>query len=148
MRTSALTLLAALLLFPPLAVAADEPPAWNPDYTHALPDLRTARWLLTQQPGDPPTRSNEDQAIQDIDAAIATITRGGFGDHQSIYEHEQMEMAQEHGTRLHQALDLLRRAHAYLSKGVTDPLGVLIRNGALENIDRSARDIGLALEAR
>lgn len=146
MRTSTVSL-AALLLALPLVAVADGPPAWNPDYAHALPDLRTARWLLTQQPGDPPVRSNEDQAIQDIDASIATITKGGFGDHLSVYEHEQMEMAQEHGTRLHQALELLRRAHAYLSKEVTDPMGVIIRDGALENIDRSAHAIGRALEA-
>jgi hypothetical protein len=147
MRMKSASLLAGLLLALPLAAAAaDETPAKNPDYAHALPDLRTARWLLTQQPGDPPVRTNEDQAIQDIDVAIRTITKGRFDDHKDINDHEQMEMAKDHTTRLHQALEMLHRAHAYISKEVADPMGVTVRNQALENIDRAGRAIGRALE--
>jgi hypothetical protein len=146
MRTMTMSLLAGLLLALPLAVAADEQ-ARNPDYGHALPDLRTARWLLAQQPGDPPVRTNEDQAIQNIDVAIRAATKAGFDDHKDVNDHEQMEMAKDHATRLHQALDMLHRAHAYLSKEVADPVGKSVRDQALDNIDRAGRAIGRALEA-
>lgn len=147
MRTKTMSLLAGLLLALPLVAGAGEPPAKNPDYAHALPELRTARWLLTQQPGDPPVRTNEDQAVQDIDAAIRDITKGAFDDHKDVNDHEQMEMAKDHTTRLHQALDRLHRAHAYLSKEVADPRGVTVRNQALENIDRAVLALGHALGA-
>jgi hypothetical protein len=90
MGTKATSLLAGLLLILPLAASADEPLATNPDYAHALPDLRTARWLLTQQPGNPAMASNEERAIQDIDVAIRTITMGVFNDHRDVSDHEQI----------------------------------------------------------
>jgi len=148
MGTQSTALLAALLLTLPLAAGGDEAPARNPDYVHALPDLRTARWLLTPQPGDPPLRTNEDQAIQDINLAIRAVIKSGLYDSTDVSEHEQMQMAQDHTTRMHQALDLLHRAHAYLSKEAPDPMGTLVRNQVLEDIDRAGRAVGLALEAR
>jgi len=141
------SLLAGLLLAVPLAAGADETVARNPDYAHALPDLRTARWLLTEQAGDPAQRTNEEEAIKDIDLAIGAI-KGRFDDHKNVNDREQIEMAKDRVARLHQALDLLHRAHAYISKEVADPMGVSIRNHALEDIDRAGRAIGRALEAR
>jgi hypothetical protein len=145
MSTKMTSLLAGLLLALPLAAAAD-PPARNPDYAHALPDLRTARWLLAQQPGDPPTRTSEDQAIQHIDNAIRAITQSAFNDHQDASAHEQVEMGKDHSARLHQAMDLLHRAHAEISKEVADSVGVSVRNQALDDIDKAGREIGHALE--
>ncbi len=147
MRGRTASLLAGLLLALPLMVAAEESPAKNPDYAHALPDLRTARWLLTPQAGDPPARTNEVQAMQDIDLAIRAIRQGGVDDHKDLDSHEQVTMAKDHAARLQQALDLLHRAHAYISKEVANP-GVSVRDEALENIDRAARAIGRAIEAR
>lgn len=146
MRGQVMSLLAGLLLTVPLPASAEEPPAKNPDYAHALPDLRTARWLLTPQSGDPEVRANEDEAIQDIDVAMRAIAMGAFDDHKSMEEHEQIEMAQGHIARLHQALDLLARAHAYLSKEVDDTMGIRVRNRVLENIDRANLAIRHALE--
>jgi hypothetical protein len=147
MRGQVMSLLAGLLLTVPLpASAEEEPPAKNPDYAHALPDLRTARWLLTPQSGDPEVRTSEDEAIHDIDVAMRAIATGAFDDHWSIDEHEQIEMAQDHIARLHQALNLLARAHAYLSKEVDDTMGIRVRNRVLENIDRANLAIRHALE--
>lgn len=148
MRAKTSLLLAGLLLALPLAAGAEEPAARNPDYAHALPDLRTARWLLGEQPGDKAMRTNEEEAIQDLDSAIRTITKDRFDDHKSISDHEKIELAKDHTTRLHQALDLLHRAHGYVSKEVADPTGVSVRNHVLEDIDRAGRAIGRAIEAR
>jgi len=47
-----------------LPSAAQDLPGRHPGYLHALTDLRTARWLLSHQPGDPRVYADEDVAIQ------------------------------------------------------------------------------------
>jgi hypothetical protein len=139
-------LLAALMLLLPLAAGA-ETASLHPDYTHALPDLRTARWLLAQQSGDPAERANENEAIQDIDNSIRTITKNGFDDHKDLNDHAPIQMANDHRGRLNQALELLHQAHAEISKEEADPMAAKVRNKALDYIDLAGRAIGRALEA-
>lgn len=140
-------LLAGLILALPLAVLADNQPK-NPDYAHALPDLRTARYLLEAPAGTPTTeRNDEEAAIKNVDTAIRAITGGGFNDHKAITDHAQVTVPQDHSARLHEALDYLHRAHAEISKEAGDQAGVSVRNQALDEIDKAARAVGHALEA-
>jgi hypothetical protein len=147
MSNKTASLLAGLILALPLAVLADTQPK-NPDYAHALPDLRTARFLLEAQPGDPAaSRTDAEQAIKDIDSAINAVTGGGFNDHKAITDHAQITVPKDRAGRLNQALEYLHRAHAEISKEVGDPAGVSVRNQALEYIDKAGRAVGRALEA-
>ena len=151
MSTKKTSLLAGLLLALPLALppaTGAEPQAKNPDYAHALPDLRTARYLLEAPPGtSTAVRTDEEEAIKNIDSAIRVATQGGFNDHKAVTDHEQIAVPSDQATRLQKALELLHRAHAYLSKEATDTMGTSVRNQTLDYIDKAERAVGRAQEA-
>jgi hypothetical protein len=74
-------------------------PGKHPYYLHSLTDLRTARWLLTHQPGDPKTYRDEDVAITQINGAIGEIKKAGIDDGKDINDHPKVDVT-EHGSRL------------------------------------------------
>ncbi|HLJ90153.1 MAG TPA: hypothetical protein VKZ53_25305 [Candidatus Angelobacter sp.] len=113
-------------------------PGKHPGYLHALTDLRTARWLLYHQAGDQKVYSDEDVAIQEIDAAIGEIKRASIDDHKDLNDHPQVDV-KEHGSRLLRAIETLKKAHADIDHEEDNPEARELRHRASEHIERATK---------
>jgi hypothetical protein len=131
----ALLLVVALAAMP---ASAQVLPGKHPGYLHSLTDLRTARWFLYHQPGDPKVYSDEDVAIQEIDAAINEIKRASIDDGKDINDHPKVDI-KEHGSRLLKAIETLKKAHADIDGEEDNPDVHELRHRALEHIDRAIK---------
>ena len=132
-KTIALLLLAGLVALPG---NSQEIPGKHPFFIHALTDLRTARWLLQHQPGDRKVYSEEDVAIQEIDAAIHEIKRAAIDDGKDIDTHQNVDVKQQ-GSRLLRAMETLRKAHADIDQEEDNPTVRELRRRASEHIERA-----------
>ena len=129
----------ALLLLACLAVMpgnSQEIPGKHPFFIHALTDLRTARGLLQHQPGDRKVYSEEDVAIQEIDAAINEIKRAAIDDGKDTNTHQNVDV-KEQGSRLLRAIETLRKAHADVDEEEDNPTVRELRHRASEHIERA-----------
>jgi hypothetical protein len=113
-------------------------PGKHPGYLHALTDLRTARWLLYHQPGDQKVYSDEDVAIQEIDAAINEIKRASIDDGKNLNDHPPVDV-KEHGSRLARAVETLRKAHSDIDQEEDNPDVRELRHRASEHIERATK---------
>lgn len=124
------------------AVAALGTTAWadlpgkHPGYLHSLTDLRTARWLLSHQPGDAKVYGDEDAAITEVNAAIGEIKRASIDDGKDLNDHPNVDV-HEHGSRLLRSIETLKRARADIAKEEDNPEVRELRHRALEHIDRA-----------
>jgi len=110
-------------------------PGQHPAYLHALSDLRAARWLLEHRPGSPAVSGHEDIAIQNIDAAIGEIKRAAVDDGKDLRDHPAVDLPNEHGGRLHRAVELLRKVHSDVNREEDDPVVRGLKHRALEHVD-------------
>jgi hypothetical protein len=117
---------------------AQELPGSHPFYQHALTDLRTARWLLSHQPGDRGGYAGEDVAIQEIDAAINEIERASSDDGKDINVHPDIDV-KERGSRRLRAIETLNKAHSDLDREEDNAEVRDLRHRALWHIDRATR---------
>jgi hypothetical protein len=124
------------------------PPMQNnhPAYLTALSDLRAARWMIDHRTGD--WRANEDEmgAVRKIDDAINELKRAAIDDGKDIYFHPQIQERNDHGGRLHDAMDLLRRARADIEHE-DEGYGQGLRNRAFMHIDEAIRFTDRAIAA-
>jgi hypothetical protein len=130
-----------LMIFMGAAVmpaSAQELPGRHPFYQHALTDLRTARWLLSHQPGDRGVYAGEDVAIEEIDAAINEIKRASSDDGKDINVRPDIDV-KERGSRLLRAIETLNKAHADIDQEEDNADVRDLRHQALWHIDRAAR---------
>jgi hypothetical protein len=117
---------------------AQELPGSHPFYQHALTDLRTARWLLSHQPGDRGVYAGEDVAIEEIDAAINEIKRASSDDGKDINVRPDIDV-KERGSRLLRAIETLNKAHADIDRQEDNAEVRDLRHRALGHIDRATR---------
>ena len=115
----------------PLVAAADEP-GRHPLYVHAFSDLRTARWLVEHRGGDDWMMEREDMALREIDAAMAAIHYAARFEDKDLGELPHASIPDNKG-RLHQAMDVLHRAHEDLAHTEDDPRMRGLRDNALEH---------------
>ena len=113
-------------------------PGKHPGYLHALSDLRTARWFLYHQPGDRKVYSDEDVAIQEIDAAIAEIKRASIDDGKDLNDHPAIDV-KDHGSRLLRAIETLKKAHSDIDQEEDNPDVRELRHRASEHIERATK---------
>jgi hypothetical protein len=130
--------LALLLLVGLAALPGDSQvvPGKHPFFLHALTDLRNARWLLQHQPGDRKVYSEEDVAIQEIDAALNEIRRAAIDDGKDINDHQKVDV-KEQGSRLLRAIETLKKAHADIDQEEDNPTVRELRHRASEHIERA-----------
>jgi hypothetical protein len=118
----------------------------HPGYLHALADLRAARWCLTHQPGDMRVFMGEDIAFNEAAGAIRDIQQASITDGKDINDHPPVDIAQ-HGSRLLQALEFLKKARQDVSQEEDNPFAQQLRRRSIEHIDRAIRAANEAHEA-
>ena len=133
LSTKKLLVGAALALVCGGSAMADLPGA-HPGYLHALTDLRTARWLLSHQPGDAKVYGDEDVAIQEINAAINEIKKASIDDGKNLDDHPNVDTG-EHGSRLLRSIETLKKARADIAQEEDNPMVRDLRNRAWGHID-------------
>ena len=113
-----------------------ELPGKHPGYVHALSDLRSARWLLDHQPGDPKVYAGEDVAITETDAAIAELKKASIDDGKDVNDHPPVDV-KEHGSRLLRAMEILHKAHDDINSEEDNPEVSQLRRRALDHIRKA-----------
>jgi hypothetical protein len=119
-----------------LPAKAQELPGKHPGYIHALSDLRSARWFLNHQAGDPKVYAGEDVAITEIDAAIAELKKASIDDGKDLNTHPAVDV-KEHGSRLLRAMEVLQRAHDDINSEEDNPEASQLRHRALDHIQKA-----------
>jgi hypothetical protein len=123
---------------PPRVVAP--PPANHPAYLHALSDLRAARWLIEHRPGDDWAQSTDEQdAVRQIDAAINDIKQAAIDDGKNLNDHPPPEGHTDHRGRLHEAMNLLRKARSDVAREEDYRYANGLRDRAVAHIDGAIR---------
>jgi hypothetical protein len=128
---------------PPPRVVAPAPPQ-HPAYLHALSDLRAARWLIEHRPGDWAQTSDEVEAVRQIDAAIGDIKNAALDDGKNLNDHPAVDERPEHRGRIHEALEILRRARGDIAREEDNGFANGLRDRAIRHIDaaiQSARQV-------
>jgi hypothetical protein len=134
LATSAILSL-AVLVFAGCAAPPPPPRAAHPAYLHALTDLRDARWNLEHRPADPAVSDQEGVAIAEIDSAIVDLRRAAADDGKNLADRPHEDARLDHRGRLHHAVELLRKAHADISREEDNPAAREQRNRALGHIN-------------
>jgi hypothetical protein len=137
-KLSAIALSLAALLPAVLPVAAHaDVPGRHPGYLHALTDLRDARWSLEHRAGDAAVSGQEDVAVTEIDRAINDIKTAARFDEKDLRDHPHEDAHLDRPGRLHNALDLLRKAHGDLAGEEDNPEVRGLRRSAIDHVDRA-----------
>jgi len=131
---AAVLLIAACVATPP-PPPPGPPPSRHPAYLHALSDLRGARWLIEHRPGDWAQTSDEVEAVQQIDAAINDIKKAAIDDGKNLNDHPRIDERPDHPGRIHEALEILRRARADLAREEDNAYADGLRDRAIGHID-------------
>jgi hypothetical protein len=111
------------------------PPPKHPAYLHALSDLRTARWMLANRPGDAAVTAHESEAIGEIDHAINELSRAAVNDGKNINSRPPADAPADYRGRLHKAADLLRTVRSDTYREEDNPSAVGLRDRALGHVD-------------
>lgn len=130
---------------PGAAMAPAPMPLQHPAYIHAMSDLRAARWLIDHVPGDWKRAREETFAVQKIDDALNEIRRAAIDDGQDVNWHPAVQERNDHGGRLHDALDLLNRARGDLARAENDGAFRGLRDRAWVHIDEAIRNVQRAI---
>jgi len=133
---------------PPPAPAPD--PAYapaHPSYLHALSDLRAARWMLEHRPGNWIQSRLEQDAVNQIDAAIDEIKRASIDDGKDINDHPQVDENPDHGGRLHAANDFLLKARDDVNQEEDNAFAQGLRNRAIQHINEALKKTNAAIAA-
>jgi hypothetical protein len=110
-------------------------PSRHPAYLHALTDLRAARWMLEHRPGDAAVSVHEDEAIVEIDRAIAEIKHAAIDDGKNIHDHPPVDLPNDFRGRLHRADELLRKVRADTYREEDNPAARELRDRAIAHVD-------------
>lgn len=120
---------------PPRVVIAQAPPR-HPAYLHALSDLRAARWLIEHRaPGDPSQSADEGEAVRQIDAAIGDIKKAAIDDGKNLNDRPAVDEHPDRRGRIHQALQILRKARADIAREEDNGFANGLRDRAVGHID-------------
>jgi hypothetical protein len=132
---SKLVLHSHLALLVLLVSACASQPSRHPAYLHALTDLRTARWMLEHRPGDAAVTVHEDEAITEIDRAIAELRRAAVDDGKNLHDHPSADAPNDYRGRLHRAAELLRKVRADTFREEDNPAARGLRDRAIGHVD-------------
>ena len=117
---------------PPRVVVA---PPQHPAYLHALSDLRAARWLIEHRPGDWVQTSDEQESVQQIDAAIFEIKRAAFDDGKNANARPPVDEHPDNRGRIRQASQFLIKARADIASEEDNGFANGLRDRAIGHID-------------
>jgi hypothetical protein len=129
-------LIASSVIVACMTTARADLPGKHPAYLHALTDLRTARWLLSHQPGDVRVYEGEDVALDEVNAAIGEIKKAAVEDGKDIDDRKRVDV-REHGSRLLRAIETLRKAEQDISQEEDNPESRGLKHRAQEHIERA-----------
>ena len=107
----------------------------HPAYLHALSDLRAARWLIEHRPGDWVQTADEQESVQQIDAAIGEIKKAAFDDGKNANARPPVDEHPDNRGRIHQALQFLNKSRADIASEEDNAFANGLRNRALGHID-------------
>jgi hypothetical protein len=138
-------IVAALAFLLPLASRNVNAQGKHPAYLHALSDLRDARAHLQHRPDGSPIHVEEHQAIDEINKAIDEIKKASIDDGKNIDEHEPIDAHLPWSGHLHQARDLLSKAHQDVAHEEDNPTTRGLQARVLEHIDRAHHHVDEAL---
>jgi hypothetical protein len=136
--------LLALAAIVPLAARA-QAPGEHPAYLHALADLRAARWLIWHHPGDWAQSVDERDAIRHIDDAIRELKEAAYDDGKNTEFHPQIDERPDEPGRLHQAVDILRKARSDVAREEDNAYARGLRNRSLGHIDAAIHRVRRAI---
>ncbi len=116
----------------------------HPAYLHALTDLRHARAHLEHGDGGQ-LRHEEEEAIREIDAAIAEIKKASIDDGKDLNDHPPVDAGLDHTGRLHRAEQLLDKAHQDIAREEDNTFAQGLQQRAFGHIDRAKHEVGEAI---
>jgi hypothetical protein len=145
MKLICLPITALVVILTAAGINAKTTPQAHPAYLHALSDLRDARAHLERPNGGALQRQEQD-AIAEIDKAIAEIKAASIDDGKDIHDHARVDIHMPWTGRLHTALQLLDRAHNDIAKEEDNPAARGLKRRALEHIDLAHRHVQEAID--
>lgn len=116
----------------------------HPAYLHALTDLRHARAHLEHGDGGQ-LRHEEEEAIREIDAAIAEIKKASIDDGKDLNDHPPVDAGLDHTGRLHRTEQLLDKAHQDIAREEDNTFAQGLQQRAFGHIDRAKHEVGEAI---
>jgi hypothetical protein len=116
----------------------------HPAYLRALSDLRDARAHL-QRPDGGALHAEEHAAVEEIDHAIDEIKRAAFDDGKNIEERPPVDPHKPWVGRLHDARELLDKAHHDIEKEEDNPEARGLRDRVITHIDRAHHHVDEAI---
>ncbi len=95
--------------------------------------------MLEHRPGDAAVSAHEDEAISEIDRAIAEIKRAAIDDGKNIHDHPSVDVPNDYRGRLHRAAELLRKVRSDTYREEDNPTARGLRDRAIAHIDAALR---------
>jgi hypothetical protein len=138
-------LAAAFAFLMPFAASNANAQNRHPAYIHALADLRDARAHLQHRPDGSPIHAEEKNAIEEINHAIDEIKKAAIDDGKNIDQHEPVDAHLPWSGHLHQARDLLDKAHHDAAQEEDNPTTRGLQARVLQHIDRAHHHVDEAL---
>jgi hypothetical protein len=116
----------------------------HPAYLRALSDLRDARAHL-ERPDGGALHAEERAAIAEIDHAIEEIKHAAIDDGKNIGDHPPVDPHKPWVGRLHDARELLDKAHRDIEKEEDNPEARGLRDRVISHIDRAHHHVDEAI---
>jgi hypothetical protein len=91
--------------------------------------------MLEHRPGDAAVTVHEDEAITEIDRAIAELRRAAIDDGKNLHDHPSADAPNDYRGRLHRAAELLRKVRADTFREEDNPAARGLRDRAIGHVD-------------
>jgi len=114
-------------------------PEHHPAYLHALSDLRASRWLIEHRTGDWAQTMDESRAVREIDEAIGELKKAAYDDGKNVNDHPPVDERPDHRGRLHEAIELMRKARGEIAREEDNQYADHLRDHAINHIDEAIR---------
>ena len=142
--TNITMIVATMVFLIPLAARNAGAQPEHPAYLHALADLRDARAHL-ERPDGGALHADERAAVEEIDRAISEIKKAAIDDGKNINDHVHVDANRPWAGRLHDAHDLLSKAHHDVAQEEDNPTTRGLRDRVLSHIDKASYFVDKAL---
>ena len=142
--TRLVVIAAAIAFLVPITSQIADAQGKHPAYLHALSDLRDARAHL-ERPDGGVLHAEERAAVEEIDKAIGEIKRAAYDDGKNVDDHVHVDAHRPWAGRLHDARELLDKAHHDIEKEEDNPEARGLRDRVLMHIDRAHHNVDEAI---